>query len=63
LQFLIFFTFLAVTVDDYWIFIPYLIAAFFSGIVAYRSRSIVRSFQFSILFLIIVDALMIGLKN
>lgn len=59
LQFSAFLLFLIITKDFNWGSVNYIIASFFSGIVAYKSRSLFYSYLFSLLFVIISDAVYI----
>jgi len=63
IQFALFTLFFAITGGFDWSIILYSITAPFSGIVAYQSRSILYSFGASLLFIIIADALAIGLTK
>ncbi len=59
LQFVAFLLFLIIAKDLNWSLTHYIIAAFFSGIVAYESRSLIYSYLFGWLFVIISDAIYI----
>jgi len=58
-QFALFILFLIIMKDFNWTFAPYLISAFFAGVIAYKSRSLFYSYLFSLLFVIISDAVYI----
>jgi len=58
-QFFLFFLFFWVTGNLDWNIIPLLIVAFFSGLVTFKSRSLLYSFATSLFFLIIFDSLVI----
>jgi len=60
LQFSAFLLFLIITKDFNWGFTNYIIASFFSGVVIYKSRSLLYSYLFSLLFIIISDAVYIN---
>ena len=60
LQFSAFLLFLIITKDFNWGSVNYIIASFFSGIVIYKSRSLLYSYLFSLLFVIISDAVYIN---
>lgn len=60
LQFVLFVLFLVIAKDFNWVFAPYLISAPFAGVIAYKSQSLIYSYLFSLLFIIISDALYIN---
>jgi len=60
LQFAAFLLFLIIMKDFNWGSTNYIIASFFSGIVVYKSRSLLYSYLFSLLFIIIGDAIYIN---
>lgn len=61
LQWLLFLAFLFLAGNLSWQNTPYMITGFFSGLITFRSRSLLYSFVFSLLFLLISDALIIKL--
>jgi len=58
-QFALFVLFLIIMEDFNWMFAPYIMISFFSGVIAYKSRSLFYSYLFSLLFVIISDAVYI----
>jgi hypothetical protein len=60
-QWLLFLTFLFIAGNFSWQNTPYIITGFFSGITTFKSRSLLYSFTFSLLFLLIIDAIIIKL--
>lgn len=60
-QSILFFIFLLIAGSVNWIFLPYIVFSFFSGLIAYRSRSIYYSIVSHLIFMIIVDASIIKL--
>ena len=58
-QFALFILFLIIMKDFNWTFAPYITISFFSGVIAYKSRSLLYSFLFSLLFAVISDAVYI----
>ena len=60
LQFILFILFLIINKDFNWIFAPYMMTALFSGVIAYKSKSLIYSFLFSWLFIILSDAVYIN---
>ncbi|GBE17080.1 hypothetical protein BMS3Abin15_00916 [bacterium BMS3Abin15] len=62
-QFLLFILFLLATGNLGWSIIPIIISAPFAGITAYKSRSLIYSLGVSLFFVIISDALVIGLSR
>lgn len=63
IQFFVFILFLFLSRGNDWSFILFAIIAPFSALTAYRSRSIVYSFGTTLIFIILADALAIGLAK
>lgn len=63
LQFAVILIFFIFILDPNWSTILYTIIALFAGVTAYQSRSIIYSFGASLLFIIIADAIAIGLSK
>lgn len=61
IQWLMFFIFLLISGSLIWQNALYMIVALFSGLIAFKSRSLLYSFVFGLFFLIIADALLIKL--
>lgn len=61
-QTIVFFLLLVLTNSLDWYFVPYLIFSLFSGIIVFKSKSLVYSTIAHIIFLIIVDASVIAIK-
>lgn len=60
LQFILFVLFLVIAKDFNWTFAPYLISAPFAGVIAYKSKSLIYSYLFSLLFVVISDAVYVN---
>lgn len=63
IQFLLFILFFLATGNLGWSVIPGIIIAPFAGVAAYKGRSLIYSFAVSLFFIIILDALIIGLSK
>lgn len=61
LQFLVFLGFVFVSAGLTWEYALFIISAFFSGIITYRSKSLLYSWLFSFLFIFLCDVLMVKL--
>jgi hypothetical protein len=62
-QFLVFILFLFLSRGNDWSLIPFAIISPFSAYVAYRSRSLIYSFATTLIFVILADAIAIGLTK